>query len=87
MIENNKREQELAIAFVKDMQEKFTLPIENQLDSFLSTQKEMSDENKADMKKMFMVTIGNSLLLKSKATKKELKLSFKGLIEDYNKLF
>jgi hypothetical protein len=83
--EEEKQQEQLAIEFVTDLQKKLSDPMIENLDKFLNNQ-DYDDNMKASFRKMLMITIGNSLLIKSGASRKELKQAYKGLIADYDKL-
>lgn len=87
MDERKKKQQEekLAVEFVEELQKQFTKPIIENIDKFLDKQK-FEEEAKLNFRKTLMITIANSILLKSGARKKEIKNSYKGIIADYNKL-
>lgn len=80
------KEKEMAVEFVKEIQKQFTEPIIKNIDRFLDEQKYKEPE-KSDFRKMLMITIGNSIILKSGARKKEIKEAYKGLISDFNDLY
>lgn len=81
----DKKEENMAIGFVTELQNQFTEPIIENIDKFLDEQN-YSPEDKAHFRKMLMITIGNSVILKSKASRKEIKQAYRGLIADYEKL-
>lgn len=85
MIKKDNKEELMAIEFVTELQKQFTEPIIKNIDKFLDTQN-YKDEDKKHFRKMLMITIGNSVILKSKASRKEIKQAYRGLIADYEKL-
>lgn len=89
-MDNNKRkeksnQEKVAVEFVKDLNEKFSKPIIDSIDRYLDEQ-DYDEKSRVEFRKVLLVSIGNSILLSSGLTKKELKESFKGMIADYNKI-
>lgn len=83
--EERLKEEKLAIEFVKDLHNQFTTPIIENLDKFLSNQ-EYDEDSKRIFRKTLMISIANGILIKSGASKKELKESYRGLMSDYHKI-
>ena len=81
----NRKEEKVAVEFVNEIHKQFTDVMIANLDKFLDKEKYEGDA-KRDFRKVLMFTIANGILLKSQASKKEIKQNYRGLMADYTKL-
>lgn len=74
-----------AVAFINELQNNFTEPIIKHIDNWINTQT-MSDKEKSNLRHLFLITIGNSMLLKCNMSRRRFKENYRGLLADYDKL-